>query len=110
MGCEVCRMAPQQRPPGIWQQGQHDQILGSSLGDNIIYVVRDLAGSLIAALIHHCRHHHKNTIQALSWSPNGNMLASASRDSTVRVFDIRAMKEFRILRGHKKEVCCEIIF
>ncbi|KAG6375890.1 WD40-repeat-containing domain protein [Boletus reticuloceps] len=47
----------------------------------------------------------QNTIQALSWSPNGNLLASASRDQTVRVFDIRAMKEFRVLKGHKKEVC-----
>ena len=54
------------------------------------------------------RHQHKNTIQALSWSPNGNLVASASRDQTVRVFDIRAMKEFRILKGHKKEVCCMI--
>lgn len=54
------------------------------------------------------RHQHKNTIQALSWSPNGNLVASASRDQTVRVFDIRAMKEFRVLKGHKKEVCCTI--
>ena len=55
----------------------------------------------------HNRHYHKNTIQALAWSPNGNLIASASRDQTVRVFDIRAMKEFRILKGHKKEVCCK---
>lgn len=54
----------------------------------------------------HYRHQHKNTIQALSWSPNGSMVASASRDQTVRVFDIRAMKEYRVLKGHKKEVCC----
>jgi len=52
------------------------------------------------------RHPHKNTIQALSWSPNGSLVASASRDQSVRVFDIRAMKEFRVLKGHKKEVCC----
>jgi polyadenylation factor subunit 2 len=53
------------------------------------------------------RHPHKNTIQALAWSPNGDLVASASRDATVRIFDIRAMKEFRVLRGHKKEVCCK---
>ena len=52
------------------------------------------------------RHQHKNTIQALSWAPHGNLLASASRDQTVRVFDIRSMKEWVVLRGHKKEVCC----
>lgn len=55
------------------------------------------------------RHQHKNTIQALAWSPNGDFVASASRDQTVRVFDIRAMKEFRVLKGHKKEVCCEYL-
>jgi WD40 repeat protein len=53
------------------------------------------------------RHYHKNTVQALAWSPNGNFVASASRDQTLRVFDIRAMKELQALRGHKKEVCCK---
>src|SRR6267378_7239764 len=51
-------------------------------------------------------HQHKNTIQALAWAPHGNLLASASRDQTVRVFDIRSMKEWVVLRGHKKDVCC----
>lgn len=55
-------------------------------------------------------HHHKNTIQALGWSPNGDLVATASRDQTVRLFDIRAMKEFRVLKGHKKEVCCMLFF
>ena len=58
----------------------------------------------------HDSHQHKNTIQALSWAPHGNLLASASRDQTVRVFDIRAMKEWVVLRGHKKEVCCTSLF
>lgn len=35
------------------------------------------------------------------------MVATASRDQLVKVYDIRAMKEFATLRGHKKEVCCE---
>ena len=54
-----------------------------------------------------CRHQHKNTVQALAWSTDGDYLASASRDQTVRVFDIRAMREFKVMRGHKKEVCCK---
>ncbi|KAG8901639.1 WD repeat-containing protein 33 [Tulasnella sp. 417] len=48
---------------------------------------------------------HKNTIQSIAWSVNGDMIASASRDQTLRVFDIRAMKEFVCFKGHKKEVC-----
>jgi polyadenylation factor subunit 2 len=52
-------------------------------------------------------HGHKNTVQACDWSPTGNLVATASRDQLVKVFDIRAMKELVTLRGHKKEVCCE---
>src|SRR5258708_1054057 len=55
------------------------------------------------------RHYHKNTVQAADWSPNGDMVATASRDQTVRVFDIRAMKEFQVFKGHKKEVCCKFV-
>src|SRR6266850_686104 len=65
--------------------------------------------SLDAGLTPHS-HQHKNTIQALAWAPHGNLLASASRDQTVRVFDIRSMKEWVVLRGHKKEVCCASYF
>ena len=57
-------------------------------------------------LISSPRHQHKNTIQAVEWSPKEDIVATASRDQTVRLFDIRAMKEFKVLRGHKKEVCC----
>ena len=51
-------------------------------------------------------HGHKNTVQAVAWNPNGNSVATASRDSFVRVYDIRAMKELNVFRGHKKEACC----
>ena len=55
------------------------------------------------------RHQHKNTIQALAFSPylDGNYLAAGSRDQSLSVFDIRMMKELRMYRGHKREVCCE---
>lgn len=59
---------------------------------------------------HHHSHGHKNTVQAAQWSPSGNLVATASRDQLVKVFDIRAMKELVTLRGHKKEVCCELLF
>jgi len=34
----------------------------------------------------------------------GNFLATASRDATCRILDLRAMKDFKILRGHEKDV------
>lgn len=64
-------------------------------------------------------HGHKNTIQALAFSPShilsGELLATASRDQTVKLYDLRMIKEFRTLRaapldGGSAEtggVCCE---
>lgn len=40
----------------------------------------------------------------LKWNQNGNWLATASRDYLIKLFDIRAMKELAILKGHKKDV------
>ena len=34
----------------------------------------------------------------------GNFLATASRDATCRILDLRTMKDFKILRGHEKDV------
>ena len=38
------------------------------------------------------------------FQPSGNFLATASRDATCRILDLRAMKDFKILRGHDKDV------
>ena len=48
-------------------------------------------------------------LAALAWAPHGNLLASASRDQTVRVFDIRSVKEWVVLRGHKNEVLLYVL-
>lgn len=41
----------------------------------------------------------------VKWNPiNGNWLLSASRDHTIRLFDIRSMKEPVSLQGHRKDV------
>ena len=50
-------------------------------------------------------HNHKNTVQACKFSPDGLRFASASRDMTVKVYDLRMMAEQSTLKGHAKEVC-----
>lgn len=105
MGCKMRRVAPKERPDRLGKQRQPRQVLGSPHGNAAFDAVSHLVRSNVLTLSHR-RHQHKNTIQALAWSPNGNLVASASRDQTVRVFDIRAMKELHVLKGHKKEVCC----
>ena len=108
MGREVRGVAPYERITSFWKQGQYDEILGSKDWELHLYSasVPVSTHNLPREYSSNFSHFHKNTIQALAWSPNGNMVASASRDQTVRVFDIRAMREVQTLRGHKKEVCC----
>ncbi|MFB2917599.1 hypothetical protein [Aerosakkonema funiforme] len=43
---------------------------------------------------------HANTVNGVSFSPNGKMLASASDDYTVKVWDIFSGKEIKTLTGH----------
>ena len=40
----------------------------------------------------------------MKWNLNGYWLATASRDTLIKVFDIRNMKELQLFRGHKKDV------
>lgn len=50
-------------------------------------------------------HNHKNTVQATKFSPDGLRFATASRDMTVKLYDLRMMAEQVTLKGHNKEVC-----
>ncbi|GAK62452.1 WD40 repeat-like protein [Moesziomyces antarcticus] len=50
-------------------------------------------------------HNHKNTVQACKFSPDGLRFATASRDMTVKLYDLRMMAEQTTLKGHTKEVC-----
>ncbi|SPO20784.1 related to PFS2 - polyadenylation factor I subunit 2 [Ustilago trichophora] len=50
-------------------------------------------------------HNHKNTVQATKFSPDGLRFATASRDMTVKLYDLRMMAEQCTLKGHNKEVC-----
>lgn len=51
-----------------------------------------------------CSHIHKAAVHCVKWNKNGNWLLTASKDSLIKVFDIRMMKEMFTLKGHKKEV------
>jgi WD40 repeat protein/serine/threonine protein kinase len=43
---------------------------------------------------------HTNWVDALAISPNGSLLASASKDGTIRLWDVHSGKELRTLPGH----------
>ena len=59
---------------------------------------------LYSASILSVSHAHKATVQCVSWNRNGNWLLTAARDTLIKVFDIRNMKEIHTLKGHKKDV------
>ncbi|HLP89165.1 MAG TPA: hypothetical protein VK184_11325 [Nostocaceae cyanobacterium] len=47
---------------------------------------------------------HNNNITSLSFSPDNKILASASGDKTVKIWDVATGKELHTLRGHEKWV------
>jgi small GTP-binding protein len=47
---------------------------------------------------------HSEAIATPAWSPDGRYLATASRDTTVRVFEVATGETLRVLRGHDQHV------
>ncbi|BCL38029.1 eIF2A-related protein [Nostoc sp. MS1] len=47
---------------------------------------------------------HSNQVYSVAYSPNGRQLASASRDKTIKIWDISTGKTLNTLSGHNSEV------
>ncbi|HEU0178926.1 MAG TPA: AAA-like domain-containing protein [Blastocatellia bacterium] len=49
-------------------------------------------------------------IFSLAWSPDGKTLASGSRDSTIKLWDVGAGREIAVLRGHTRGVKAVVFY
>jgi WD40 repeat protein len=47
---------------------------------------------------------HRNSVIALAFDPNGRVLASASSDTTVILWDVPSFRPLRVLKGHTRQV------
>ena len=47
---------------------------------------------------------HGASVYAVVFSPDGKSLASASADNTVKIWDVMAQKELKVLKGHEQPV------
>jgi WD40 repeat protein len=74
---------------------------------SFVRAVNVLIDSFCPLKIDVSRRTHKAVINALEWSRNGHLVATAGGDGLVRLFDIRTFKELEPLKGHPKEVTCE---
>lgn len=48
---------------------------------------------------------HRKHIQCCAWNKNGNWFATGGKDSMLKIYDIRVMKEMESFRGHNCDVC-----
>ena len=46
---------------------------------------------------------HDNPVRSVAWSPDGNIIASASEDNTVKLWNLKG-EELKTLKGHKDNV------
>jgi polyadenylation factor subunit 2 len=67
--------------------------------DHLLKIWDPRSGEIISSL-----HIHKNSINRLRFNKNGNWLLTASKDHSVKVVDVRVMKELQIFKGHEEDV------
>jgi len=47
---------------------------------------------------------HKNVVDGLAFSPDGNRLITGSKDDTARIWNLRTQKALHVLKGHKDNI------
>ena len=62
--------------------------------------VRALTAALVASPMCTVLRGHNNWVRAVAWSPSGQLLATASSDRTVRIWDGDSGREILVLHGH----------
>jgi len=82
----------------------HKSLILSGSRDNLCKLWNPRSGKELCSLTGH-----KNTLTAVRWNPhNGNWFATTSRDKTIRVYDIRMIKQgdpcLYELKGHRTEI------
>ncbi len=66
--------------------------------------LRALTAALVASQLRAVLCGHADWVLQVAWSPDGRRLASASRDRTVRIWDVDNGSELAVLRGHDDPV------
>ncbi len=74
----------------------HDVVTAS--GDGTVHFWDGLSGRAISRPLKA----HSASVEGVSFSPDGLLLATASRDGTARIWDFETQQEIAVLRGHER--------
>lgn len=82
----------------------HRQILFCRLAILFIFFFLQVSGFAQTPSLKYVLKSHEGLITSVSFSPNNRLLASASIDRTIRLWNVADGKPVKILRGHTREV------
>ncbi len=84
---------------GIALSPDHTLMAAGSLEDSRVWIYRVSDGQVVHEL-----RGHEDEVLSVAFSPDGQLLASGSRDGTIRIWNVSDGNFVHILRGHTRDV------
>ena len=86
-------------------RGDGDMLAAASF-DGKTSLWRVVKDSLVTMELVHVLEGHEHEVKSVSFSPDGELLATCSRDKSIFIFDVKTGETVSVLQGHTQDVKC----